>query len=230
MLVRDYMEREGIDDLQLAERLGKQVRGVRSMLNREVPRGWCEILDLPFDAPAAAIERERFTGPRKTRDTDDQPPRPHDDSAVQDAPRAALPAIADSSIAEERIAQLYGGLGFALSSRSGNPGYQLCVDDQAPHIARAWVKAAEENEFARRVVAMMSSGGATGELVMAHAVMVMGLAYVSGRSSFDPLGTYARKYGQFRAVVRVDETVDGDRPAEEDFAGDRDAGPAAALG
>ena len=227
MLVRDYMAAEGLDEQQLADRLGKEVRGVRGMKNRELPRGWCEILNVPFDATAAAVERERFTGARPKREAEDTPPRPHDDSAVQDAPRAPLPAVADQSIAEERIAQLYGGVGFALSARTGNPGYQLVVDDQAPHIARAWLKAAEENEFARRVVAMLSSGGATGELVMAHAVMVMGLAYVSGRSSFDPLGTYARKYGQFRAVVHVE---DADRGAPtEDTAGDRDAGPAASL-
>jgi hypothetical protein len=229
MLVRDYMAAEGLDDQALADRLGKQVRGVRSMINREVPRGWCEILGIDFDAPAAAIERERFLGDAKPKRADDTPPTPHDQGAVRDAPQAHLPALADTSVAQERIAQLYGGLGFALTARSGNPGYQACVDDQAPAIARAWVKAAEENDFARRVVAMMSSGGATGELVMAHAVMVMGLAYVSGRSDFDPLGSYARKYGQFRAVVRVD-AVDDDRPPAEDFSGDRDQGPTATVG
>lgn len=226
MKVVDYMAQRGVDEQQLADLLELNVRGVRGMKNREMPVRWCEKLGVPFDAEAAGAERERFV---QTREQEDQPPRPHDDGAVRDAPRPLLPATApDSSVARERIASLYGGLGFALTARTGNRGYQAVVDDQAPHVADAWLKAAEENEFARRVVAMMSAGGATGELVMAHAVMVMGLAYVSGRSDFDPLGSFARKYGQHRAFVRVD--AEPAEPAPEDGAGVDHSDSATAVG
>lgn len=227
MKVADFMAQRQLDDQQLADLLELNVRGVRGMKNREMPVKWCEKLGVPFDAEAAGAERERFVSTTREQETD--PPRPHDPDAVRDAPRASLPAaVPDGSVARERIASLYGGLGFALAARTGNPGYQAVVDDQAPHIADAWLKAAEENEFARRVVAMMSAGGATGELVMAHAVMVMGLAYVSGRSDFDPLGSFARKYGQHRAFVRVDP----DRPdaTSEDVAGDGHADTAPVVG
>lgn len=232
MLVRDYMEREGLTDELLAQRLGREVRGVRGMKNREMPRGWCEQLGVDFDVQAAASERERYTGgARPKREADDQAPRPHDESAVQEQkPRPGeLAPIGDLSAAQERIAALYGGVGYALSERSGNPGYSAVTDDQAPHIARAWVKAAEENELARRFVTMMNAGGATGDLVMAHAMLVMGLAYVSGRSDFDPLGTYARKYGQFRPVVHV-PGHDDSRSAAEDGTGDGHADSHAAVG
>lgn len=230
MLVRDFMEERGLDDDGLAALLDKEPRGVRGMKNREIPRSWADKLGVPFDAEAAAAERERFTTKPK-REAETEAPRPHSPDAVKDAPRppAADLAVKDASVAEERIASLYGGIGFALSARTGNDGYSAVMDDSAPAIARAWVRAAEENELARRVVAMMSSGGATGELVMAHAMMVMGLAYVSGRSNLDPLGGYARKYGRYRPVVPVD-AGDGDWQTAPDGAGDGYAGSEASLG
>ena len=230
MLVRDYQEQHGLTDDELAERLGRDVRGVRGMKNREIPRGWAEQLGVDFDVQAAAAERDRLQASAKPRrEHDTEPPRPHDPDAVRPTPGPPLPATTDTSAAQERIAAVYSGVGFAVSTRSGNPGYAAVTDDQAPALARAWVKAAEENELARRVVALMGSGGAGGELVMAHVVWIMGLAYVSGRSDLDPLGSYARKYGRYRPYVRV--PADGeDRPPEEDRARDGHPGPAAPVG
>lgn len=223
MKVQDYLDQQGISDVELAERLGRDVRGVRGMKSREIPKGWARQLGVVFDEDAAAVERERYVqGAKAASRAGDEPPTAPDPSKVE---RAALPAVVDPSVAQERIAALYGGIGFAVSQRTGNAGYAAVTDEQAPAIARAWVKAAEENEFARRVVALMGSGGTLGELAMAHVVWVMGLAYVSGRSDFDPLGSYRDRYAHYRPVVS--DVGPGGTP--EDFAGVGDD-PTAAVG
>ena len=132
---------------------------------------------------------------------------------------APLP-VSLSQLAEERIAHAYGFIGGGVGMATGNPMIPRVVDEYSPAIARAWVKAAEENEFARRVVSMMSAGGATGELVMAHLVMVGGILYVSGRAPALS-GIYGHKFGPPPVVAS---------PPSGSAGGDGDDGSGDAVG
>ena len=230
MLVAEFQEREGLTDEQMAERLAIQPRGYRGMKNREMPERWAKLLGVDFDEQAAAVERERFTVERPQREKDTEPPRAPEGADVR---QPQLPATVNVGAAQERIQAVYGGLGHALAVANGNPGLEVVTDDMSPTIARCWVKAAEEgNPLAKRLVALIGSGGTMGELVTAHVVWVMGLAYVSGRSDFDPLGSFGRKYGQHRPAVEqpVWGGADVGEDAAQAAAGVDGPGSAAPLG
>lgn len=133
----------------------------------------------------------------------ERPPTPPPGARI-----APLPATI-TALAEERIAHAYGFIGGGVGMATGNPQIPRVVDEYAPAIGRAWVKAAEENEFARRVVTMMSAGGATGELVMAHVIMVGGILYVSGRAPA-LAGIYGHKFGPPSVVAPQERGGGGD--------------------
>jgi hypothetical protein len=167
------MEAHGLDDetlaAELSTKLGKEIKpgGVKRFSHyNKIPKTWAEALSIP---PSNEAQSEEGT---------DAPQRPS--SAPPTAPPGSKMLLPAGDVARERIAQTYGLIGGGISAATGNKGYSIVVDDCAPGIAAAWLKAAEENDFARRVVSLMSAGGATGELVLTHIILVSGLMYVSG--------------------------------------------------
>lgn len=159
----------------------------RFSVNRPIPKKWGSVLGY-----AAAAPEDGSPGP----DASTIPPgRAGERSPTEPtgAKQAPLP-IPVGAIAAERIANTYGLFGGLASMAAGEPRIAQVVDAYSTDIGQAWVRAAEENEFARRVVMLMSAGGATGELVMVHLVLVGGLLYVTGRGpGFG--GLYAHRFG-----------------------------------
>lgn len=149
----------------------------------------------------------------------EQPPRPPSAEKVQQAP---LP-VSLSALAEERIARAYGLIGYGASVGTGVPGIAKVTDDCAPNIARAWVRAADQSEFARRVVEFATSGGATGELVLVHAFWIAGILYVS--AAIPNVGGLFDKYTRHR-LAPVETSGQAPSPAAD---GRVDAGAAGAV-
>lgn len=205
MLVREHRDSLGLTSKEyaqlLSEKTGRPVtdRRVSAELKRELPKPWAAAFGL--DASDGGDSDPTSESPVETG----RPPR-----MPEGAPRAPLPAVA-SSVAKERLTELYGLVGFMGTRISGHEGVKVVSDDYAPHIADAWLKAAEENEFARRVVRLVSAGGAVGELVTVHVIWLLAILYVTGRTD-DPTGLLARKYERFHAdaVARARLEAEGE--------------------
>lgn len=198
--LQDWMEQEGLDlqatAQRVSEKLGKPVTPelvYQYSRRSSVPKSWAFALGIEGAAdPPDSSAREGGAGRAASAE---RAPRMPPGAPV--APSLAV--IGD--VARERIAATYETVGYAAGLLLEEPGIKVVTDDYAPEIAKAWVKAAEENEFAARVVRLMSSGGAMGELVVCHLLWLMGIAYVTGRVD-DPTGLLARKYkGQHDAAV-----------------------------
>lgn len=198
------MEREGLDSGDVAERmsdlLGRDVKvelvdayAQRTQLDK-IPQAWVSALGLePLEADPSG--EGTGAGSFSDRSAERAPRMP------PGAPKAKPPAVL-ATVAKERLSATYETIGYAAGLILEEPGIKVVTDDYAPHIAEAWLKAAEENEFAARVVRLMSSGGAMGELVTVHILWILGIAYVTGRVD-DPTGLLARKYrGEHDAAVQ----------------------------
>lgn len=185
----EYMQAEGLTDEEMAERiserLGRPIKPVTVRANRYrglLPKAWVSALGLEDADPASGGAGAGDA----TRSAERAPRMP------RDGVMAPTPALL-TAVAKERITATYETVGFAVSKLTEQPGIKVVTDDYAPAIADAWIRAADESEFARRVVRLISSGGAVGELVTVHLIWLLGIAYVTGRVD-DPTGLLARKY------------------------------------
>jgi hypothetical protein len=191
--IGEYLDRTKLTREGLAERLqlaGVAVSDPRRAFSpsKRIPKSWgaalgigAASLDADDDSSSSA------TTPPPGREGERPPTEP------AGAKQAPLP-IEVGQLAAERIAQTYAFIGAGVGTASGNVRIGQVFDAYSPEIGKAWVRAAEENEFARRVVTLMSAGGATGDLVMVHVVLVGGLLYVSGRAPALE-GLYGRRFG-----------------------------------
>ncbi len=194
MLVSEYLEQEGIEPAELAERLNSVTgtelggRGVNLRKNKEMPKAWAVALGLSVDVPSSQPPESGEPAARQS----ERPPKKPEGSAL-------MPIATD--MAQQRIAEAYGLIGYGLALATENEGVKMVTDDQSQAIARAWVKAADTSEFARRVVRLASAGGAMSELVICHLVWLAGVAYVIGAAPDVSTGSFTRKYGRYRPVV-----------------------------
>jgi hypothetical protein len=199
----EYLEQTGTTREELLVLLTE--RGVelkpshsKMALSRPLPKRWLDALGIADqqtldDEPTV---RDRF-GPS-------EPPG---------AKQAPLP-VAVGQLAAERISSAYAMIGGGVGAAIGEPKVGEVFGAYSDPIGAAWVKAAEENEFAARVVKLASAGGATGELVTMHIVLVGGLLYVTGRAPALS-GLYSRRFGA--------PPVAAPRPVAEPRAGDETA-------
>jgi hypothetical protein len=214
--VGEYLEATGQTRETLRERLqlaGIEVSADRTRPSRQLSPAWADVLGIAPDpgAPGDGSPGADGTGSPPPGRSGERPP-----SEPPGAKQAPLP-VQVGQLAAERIAQTYSFVGAGASMATGLPQVAAVFDAYSPTIGAAWVKAAEENEFARRVVTLMSAGGATGELVMAHVVLVGGLLYVSGRA--DTLGgLYGQRFGppppRIVAEPRAGDAAAGDSVAD----------------
>lgn len=208
LTVRDYLDRRGMTKEQLASELsallGRKVtpNTVQLRYSKPVPKAWAAALHVdvnepPGAAPGAAPASDGEGVGEERRTDEGASPRPPPGARQAPGPAGPGPAGPEpvDAFAAGRIAQAYALIGVGLGSALENVGVQHVVDDFSPHVARAWVEAAKENEFARRFVAFMTAGGATGELVVLHLGMVGGILYVKG--VFPDVGLFA-KWSGFR--------------------------------
>lgn len=213
MKVRDYLEQEGMTLEELTGRLGELGVAKRRGASKgepytvddvshytDMPRSWAKALEVDGTGGGEDASQRAQEGLRAPR-------------MPAGAPLAPKPPIL-ADVARDRISALYETAGYAGSIVLEAPGVRVVTDDYAPHIASAWVKAAEENEFAARVVRLMSSGGAVGELVTCHLLWLLGIVYVTGRVD-DPTGLLARKYRPYHdaAVAASRAQTNGDTGA-----------------
>lgn len=197
----EYRKRYGLSHESLAaeltEKLGRPVKAqrIRDLESRDttgkrIPKSYRAALGLdPEPAPATVYDFPDPAGrslddepaPAAAR-LDDPPMMPPDGRRVS-ASRPEHGAVGgEMQLAKDRIAQAYNAVGAGLSMASRNDGYSEAMKLYSPDIADAWVKAAAENQHVATIVRFMESGGAVGELVFCHVVLVFGLVYVSGRA------------------------------------------------
>lgn len=187
--------------------------------SQPIRKGWAALL--PINPREPDLDGADTADPSTGR-VGERPP-----SEPPGARQAPLP-VSVTQLAEERISSAYKMVGGGIAMGSGNERIAHVFDRYSDPIASAWVKAAEENEFAKRVVQFMSAGGATGELVTTHLILVGGLLYVTGRAPALQ-GLYGRTLGAPPVVVvgPPERPGDGADAAAGDAVGDA-AGAAAA--
>lgn len=190
---------------------------------KTIPKSWAAALgydaELPLDGDASGSGGTGGADPSGR--AGERPPIEPEGARQQPVPAALR------GLAVERIASTYGFLGGLGGMLSGNEAVPKVVDAYSSPIAEAWLRAAEENEFAARVVKLMTAGGATGELVTMHLILVGGLLYVTGRApAFE--GLYGARFGPPPVVpaARPERAPSADEAAA-DAVGDA-AGAAAA--
>lgn len=174
----DYREQHGLsqEDLaeRLSERLGREVKPSRvARLEKEKPKM------LPKSYRDALGLDETNRPPDEALFAPDPPPGAH--IPMRDPAATELPSLELQAGIAGRIQQAYGAIGAGVALISGNDGVSVVFDSYSPEISRAWVQAAEQNEHCRRIVEFMQSGGAVGELVVCHLLLLVGLLYVTGR-------------------------------------------------
>lgn len=164
---------------------------VNDRLTREVARPWRDALglgDSPEPPSGKGDPGGSLGGRRET------PPKRPAEAQIQ------IQGPDNAAIAEKRIADLYRFLGGLLAAGSGAPGVSAVWNDSADPIARAWLETAKENVWAARFVRMMEAGGAGGELVYCHVLLLGGTLYVLGAGI--PAGEHLfAKYAKHRIVT-----------------------------
>lgn len=194
----------------LSALLGRRltVAGYRRFASRKSPpREWIEALDLELGFTDDDISGANGATSLSGAGTGSSPPHaeeppapPSEDAFVPPAPRREL---VEHGLAKGRIVGAYGMIGYGLSRVTATPEITIPVDACAPGIADLWLRlAAEGDEFAKRVVALSSSGGTKGELVAAHLYMIGAIGYVVDRIPEEAGGVlFAGRFGQARRVV-----------------------------
>jgi hypothetical protein len=232
-----YKEENGLTDDNVASTLsallGKKItpQGVKLKSGKgKVPQPWAEALGLELGDPDEYLMDD--TVPLSGSSTVDdipmassEPPRAPSGARFAHSPRAS--AGGDYAQVRERIAKAYGAIGAGAAMVSGNQGYAEVTNAYSNDLAQAWVNAARENKNVAKIVEFMNSGGPVGELVMAHIILVLGFAYVSGRGpQLDFL--YADKFGRYRAAAVSQREAEA--AAEGYFDGPADQGAAGFMG
>ena len=173
------------------------VRLMRSRKDENVPQAWLDALE---------IERPEFIKESLSSGGGDEPAPAAAAGAGQGAPGVAggpfssLPAPVelpfDGLSARKRIILLYTGVGqglerfqparFAVNGegervRLPAPPYARVFAQHAPKLADAWIEAARQSSQVARIVTLVTTGGAVGELVVAHVSLVFSCLIVSGK-------------------------------------------------
>lgn len=214
-VIRAYRERTGASYEEVAQLLTDQLgrtitpNGVEKFENhRKIYKSWAGVLGAE-EEESPLLEAEADDGPSDVgpvRDVGD-PPKPPSGARIQAAPSSG----GDFAFARERIAQLYGAIGAGISMGTRNDGYAAATELYREDIAKAWIAAARENKHVATIVKFMESGGATGELVFCHLILIGGFVYVSGRAP--QLSTvYGRSLGPYHGAAahqRASEADDG---------------------
>src|SRR5690348_4948439 len=183
------MQREGRTDEEVATDLsaltGKKISpaGVRLWSSRaKTPKAWADALGLPPDGHSEAEPLYLDDGPElgdgSLGRAEGEPPAPPPGSRVSAAARAPGGI---SVTAKARIEMAYTAVGAGATLITSNKGYEAVADHYAPHLAQAWMAAAETSPTVAKIVRFMESGGPVGELVVGHVILVLGFAYISGR-------------------------------------------------
>ncbi len=186
-----------------------------SGMKRNPPQTWVAALGIDLDSPTggAAPAEEipfDFTQPPPTVGEPPSFEPPTDPAGPRTIPmREQGPAPLGSEYGDvrNRIAQAYGAIGAGMTMVTHNDGYAVTFDTYKDNLAAAWVAAAKDNKNVARIVEFMESGGAVGELVVAHIILTFGLVYVSGRAP--ALGSiYGKKLEPYHLVAagrRIEE-------------------------
>lgn len=219
-LLRDVLRDAGIGADEAAERLnqaGVRVQspdGPRPVTKRDIhnrkqaPKRWLE--ELSGASPISSPDGDGAGDAHGQRETSspsrERPPKPPPDAKI------APLEVADRAGAKKRIEWAYSFIGTGLAAGSGYEGVAVVWTDQAPTLAELWLKAAEENPWAARVVQAAEAGGPVGDLVGAHVYLMAATAYVAGAALPGGDSIFA-KYSRYRPVERVDEVAQ--RRAEE---------------
>lgn len=217
-VIRAYRERTGASYEEVAQllsdNLGRTITpgGVEKFENhRKIYKSWAGVLGADDDtAPLLDAEADTDIPPGESfvRDVGD-PPRPPTGARTVPSPSSSGGGEG-YAFAKERIAQLYGAIGAGVSMGTRNDGYAAAMDLYKEDIAKAWIAAARENKHVAAVVKFMESGGAVGELVFCHLILVGGFVYVSGRAP--QLSTvYGRHLGPYHGAAahqRASESAD----------------------
>jgi hypothetical protein len=148
--------------------------------------------DVPVEW-AAAFELDPETL-RKER-VNERPPQAPDDAKLE-----TKIEVLPQSHGPARIAGIYKFAGGMLAEGAGSPGVAKVWGDAADPIAKLWVEAARDNPWAARFVNLVNSGGATGDLVGAHAYMLGATLYVLG-ARIPAGGAIFAKYSGYRPVA-----------------------------
>ena len=231
-----YKEQNGLTDDDVANTLsallGKKItpQGVKLKSGKgKVPQPWAEALGLELGDPDDMFldDSTPLSGSSSVDDipmASSEPPRAPSGARFS-SPRPS--AGGDYAQVRDRIAKAYGAIGAGAAMVSGNQGYAEVTNAYSQDLAQAWVNAARENKNVAKIVEFMNSGGPVGELVMAHIILVLGFAYVSGRGpQLDFL--YADKFGRYRAAAVAQREAEA--AAEGYFDGPADQGAAGFMG
>lgn len=224
--VREFRQQSGMSAEMMAAAIGITPEELSRRSGRPLTRAWAQRLGVQRvedrlngdtqPSPTASDDGDPHGSGGEPNPLGDAPPPEHPlrDSTVSPTPppgarQQPLPAD-QASTAAERIAQAYAFIGGGVGQATGEPQVGVVFDEYSPAIGRAWVKAADENEFARRVVNMMAVGGPMGELVMSHVILLGGVLYVTGRAPALQ-GVYGRRFGPPPVVepTRSGEPGDG---------------------
>lgn len=232
LTAREYVDANGLTLQEFSDIVGVPLANVQRMTKRPMPNTWADKLGpgakrQADDVPHAPGE------PPPVRPERDEPVTPNPPPGARLAPVPVDVGVA----AAGRIADAYRFIGGGVATATGEQAIAQVVDGYAPDIGKAWVAAAQENEFARRVVNLMSAGGPMGDLVMAHVILIGGVLYVTGRAPA-LAAVYRHRFGDPPPPPPVEPdggvVVEPDRPFGSNdgtgtSAADSDVGPAAAA-
>lgn len=232
MALRDQLADLGLSYEETAERLNEAGVRVRSaegerMLtaddvsrrsSRRAQRSWREALGLE----AEPAEPRFIRSPGQASELDPGP-------GAGSVPPSTLPAPVELPFealsAKKRIVLIYTGIGqglerfsprqVAVNAETGErvvlpkPRYAAVFAQHAPKLADAWIEAARQNTQVARIVTVITTGGAVGELVVAHVSLVFSCLVISGKV---PLNGILRELGPDAIVdgkAAQDDTGDG---------------------
>jgi hypothetical protein len=194
-----YRDSRGLTNEQVASELsallGREISpvGVKAWANRKkLPKEWVQVLNLP-EEPGGGREPDWMPPEQEGSasfglpDGLDDPPMMPPESGAASSNRSPLSG-GELAGARKRIAQAYNALGAGASMATRNDGYAAVTGLYSADIAEAWVEAGRENKHVAAILEWVNSGGALGNLVFAHVIMIGGFAYVAGY--FHQLGPF----------------------------------------
>jgi hypothetical protein len=164
---------------------------IASWSNRKrPPKEWAKLLGLPpeeLEPDPGPVGGNEGGDPAGFSGLDDPPMMPPGGSPEEGGAARPL-SSGELAGARKRIAQAYNALGAGASMATRNDGYAAVTGLYANDLADAWAEAARENQHVAAIMEWVNSGGALGNLVFAHVILLGGFAYVTGY--FHQLGPF----------------------------------------
>lgn len=215
-VIADYMADNGLSDESMAElltiKLGREDRpvkahGVLAIRNRKdenVPKSWLDALD---------IELPEFIKESPLADGDEQPPLGGASGTGSSPPSLPVPVDLpfDGLEARKRIELVYVGVGKGVAAAMRDKRIEIIFAQHAPKLADKWIAAARQNARVAQVITYVTAGGATGDLVIAHVMLVVSLLMISGKVPVSGIGSLLGP----DAVVPDARTVPERRPPQQ---------------